>query len=382
MIYSVFASPFLLLPLLNLNAGFANVNANIIYNFVRALGVNASKVGLVITSASGSSITISTTCVSLGTFIAFVMFLIPLAYLYDGKLKNKIYWIFSGIVLIVALNLLRMLSITLVWVYYGINSAASLFHTFAGQIIFYAAIIIMVLLYYKYGLAIGKSKKSILKDIKTFKFTDKDIFITCLVVVFLAIIAFGFSYNYSNAVIVPSTLLKSNLQISQIPVYQYVLSNMENSRSNVIVIENTPGGALFSLGASNLTSNQSIFALVNYTHQLSNSYNVLSYNSSAKHHYLLRNGITLTAQTAYSGNYLFDVNYFSAPYELNSTSATIVDYVLFREQNSSAIYCNAFNYSSDAPEYIESYIYNLIDSGNYNNKGLICQSYLIASSIK
>jgi exosortase/archaeosortase family protein len=310
------------------------------------------------------------------------MFLIPLAYLYDGKLKNKIYWIFSGIVLIVALNLLRMLSITLVWVYYGINSAASLFHTFAGQIIFYAAIIIMVLLYYKYGLAIGKSKKSILKDIKTFKFTDKDIFITCLVVVFLAIIAFGFSYNYSNAVIVPSTLLKSNLQISQIPVYQYVLSNMENSRSNVIVIENTPGGALFSLGASNLTSNQSIFALVNYTHQLSNSYNVLSYNSSAKHHYLLRNGITLTAQTAYSGNYLFDVNYFSAPYELNSTSATIVDYVLFREQNSSAIYCNAFNYSSDAPEYIESYIYNLIDSGNYNNKGLICQSYLIASSIK
>src|SRR5208282_3427401 len=99
---------------------FANINANFIFGIIKSTGISAAKVGLVISSRLGASITISSTCVSLGTFIAFVMFLIPLAYLYEGKLKRKLYWIVSGTALMLLLNMVRMLFIALVWVYYGL----------------------------------------------------------------------------------------------------------------------------------------------------------------------------------------------------------------------------------------------------------------------
>ena len=51
----------------------------------------------------------------MGIFIALAFFLIPIAYLYDGKTKKKILWVASGLALLLVLNLVRMASISLAW---------------------------------------------------------------------------------------------------------------------------------------------------------------------------------------------------------------------------------------------------------------------------
>ena len=95
-IYSVFACPLLLMPLLNLNAAFANINAGLVYGFVKGIGVPVSKASVMILSETGSGIAISTTCVSIGTFLALFMFLLPLAYLYAAEEADAL-WGASGV---------------------------------------------------------------------------------------------------------------------------------------------------------------------------------------------------------------------------------------------------------------------------------------------
>ena len=160
-VYAVFASPLVLLPVLSLNGAFARLNAVIVYGLLKAIGMPVSNSGLVISVGKLSSITISTTCVSLGVFAAFIMFLLPVAYLYEGDSKSKALWVFSGFALMLFLNILRMFGLSLIGIYYGLNAAVlTSFHSFAGQILFYIGIVVMVLIAYKYKLYVKKVKKA------------------------------------------------------------------------------------------------------------------------------------------------------------------------------------------------------------------------------
>ena len=261
-IYSVFASPLLLMPLLNLNAAFANINAGLVYGFVKGIGVPVSKAGVMILSGTGSSIAISTTCVSIGTFLALLMFLLPLAYLYGGRLGRKALWLASGVVLILLLNLLRMLIVVLVWAYYGIGSATNTFHAFAGQLLFYLAIIVMVLISGKYGLGIGRLGKGFRKDLTGFYRTRrKGAYAVMALLLIFAVISLFFASGYGRQQYAPPDLFGNASRINTLMLNQRIISALRSSGDNVTPLGNTPVGYLFSLSNNKTGTNGSTYVV-------------------------------------------------------------------------------------------------------------------------
>ncbi len=151
-IYSLFASPALLLWMASLNSAFVVANTLAIYGALSLFFHNAAYIAPLTITANGYSVGIGETCVGIGILIGTVLFLAPLAYLYDGKLSSKALWVASGFGLMLLLNLLRMLGIAFAWFFYGPSNAILTVHLFAGILLFYIAIVVMILLSGRYGL--------------------------------------------------------------------------------------------------------------------------------------------------------------------------------------------------------------------------------------
>lgn len=158
MLYSIFASSIILTPLFSLNSQFASLNTQIIYTVLHSLYQNVTYLAPITIDFNGSLIGIGEACAGIGAIIAVVMFLAPVAYLYDGKLKNKTYWLTSSVILLFVLNLLRMSSITVLWIHYGLAATASFIHLFAGILVFYISIITMILIAGAYKINLPKEK--------------------------------------------------------------------------------------------------------------------------------------------------------------------------------------------------------------------------------
>lgn len=145
MLYSIFASPVLLISLFNLNLQFSSLNTQIIYSVLHLLYQNVSYIAPITINFNGTLIGIGEACAGIGAIIALIMFMYPLAYFYDGKVSKKAYWIVSGVILLFILNLIRMFGISVLWIYYGLAQAASFIHLFAGVLLFYLAVIILII---------------------------------------------------------------------------------------------------------------------------------------------------------------------------------------------------------------------------------------------
>ncbi|MDE1871095.1 MAG: exosortase/archaeosortase family protein [Candidatus Micrarchaeota archaeon] len=377
--YSVFASPLLLVPVINLSAAFANLNALLVYAIIKGIGVQVLRSGYVITSALGSSITISTACVPIGTFIAFVMFLIPVAYLYDGSLKHKLYWILSGSALMLFLNFARMLFIALIWVFYGLDNAVNTFHVFAGQLIFYAAIIIMMLVSGKYGLGLARRAKKSRRGVAAPGIAAGRLAAATVVAAAFAIAAFALNYGYYSDIHASYALFAGNAGVNAVALGNRIIGSVANSSGNVTVIGSTSIGEIFLIGHANDTD--STYIIANASYSAVPKYRIPGYTPTGPlHSYLLRNGITINAQDAYSGNSTFELNYFSIPYNI-SGEWVMVNYVAFRKTiPGSTPSCSAINYGSIGPvSYFESEIYNLVMMQRTSSEGFICEGYAIAS---
>ncbi len=164
MVYSLFASPALLIWLNAANGSFVSANTIMVYSVLKLFLAHVSYIAPITISANGYSVGIGQTCVGIGILIGIVMFLAPLAYLYDGKGTRKVLWVASGFALMLVLNLLRMLSIATAWFVYGPSNTILTIHLFAGIILFYISIIVMILLSGKYGLSMPMPAK---KKVKT-----------------------------------------------------------------------------------------------------------------------------------------------------------------------------------------------------------------------
>ncbi len=378
LVYALFASPVVLLPLLSLNGAFANLNAGLVYGLIRSVGVPVVKNGLIISAPTLGSITISTTCTSIGTFIALVMFLVPVAYFYEGKLKSKALWVSSGLVLMLALNVLRMSAISLIWAYYGIGSALNLFHTFAGQLLFYASIIIMLLLAGRYGMHIGGGKSKDKKDIARL---DRRLLIPSALAMAFGLIVFALSMQYGSALYAPAVFFGNTTMNGQL-TYQNMISSLGYAHANITVLGGSLTGTMFAItqngtGTYNVTYAVATQLADDYRGGVLANYSSMS-NASA---YTLRNGVTITSAMVRSSGQDFYVNYFAMPYNYSGRYATI-NYMLFKEvTNSSAPMCRIDRYGIlGLPGYIESSIYNIVrlqfDRGS---RALECYSYRIAS---
>ncbi|MDE1868426.1 MAG: exosortase/archaeosortase family protein [Candidatus Micrarchaeota archaeon] len=377
-IYSAFASPILLLPIIALNNAFANVNAGFVYDALRAAGVQAAKSGLIITAQSAASITISTTCVSLGTFIAVVMFLIPVAYLYNGSLKKRIVWIISAFALMVALNLARMLSISLIWANYGLGSAISTFHAFAGQLIFYAVIIIMLIISYKFGLSLRQNQRMMRKRAAREERLGQFILPAAVAVAF-GVVAFAFSAPYWTMLYASASMYSSNATYTSLN--PYVLAALSASGSNAAYLSSTNAGQLFAVGGFQNASSAT-YAIVNGALRPIAGIPTTTFNSiEGLHSYVLKNGVTISGATATSGNATFDIAYFSMPFNVSNGYAS-ANIELFRRITNTNTGCSIGNPSSlGLVSYLESGFYNLVHGSYASPDGMmLCYAYRIAST--
>jgi exosortase/archaeosortase family protein len=378
--YYMFASPLLLMPLLLQNGSFARINAEFVYYSLKALGVPVSLNGITIASQASTSISIASTCAPLGTFVALIMFLLPVAYLYNGRRSRKALWITSGVALMLLFNFIRMFGIAYAWSYYGINQAISTFHIFAGQILFYAAIIIMLLITGRYGLKIptgdrrGKRKVPAIKGVR-------DVGYGFAIVLVLAFVAFVFSVPYLRASYTSPTLFYSNISQNQnIFLYKEAGNLVAQNYNSIIGIGSN--GTSYAYAIVNLTDqNESTYIIASATGipifgKLPASAMAASYN---KRSYLLQNGVSLRAADLVSGNYTFVINYFAVPVEIGNNAFSL-NYEFFKLLGGQT--CTQPGYVQiGIVNYIESEIYNIL-SGQFgsSSNNLICQAYVTAAS--
>jgi exosortase/archaeosortase family protein len=155
LLYALFASPPVLFLLLESYNAFTSINSVIVYGLLKPFVSGIKYVAPMTISANGYNIGIGQACVSIGVFIALALFLVPVAYLYDGKDSKKVAWVTSGVALLFAFNIVRMLFVSYEWLAYGPSEIIALVHATAGVFLFYAAMIVMVLAAGAYGLSLG-----------------------------------------------------------------------------------------------------------------------------------------------------------------------------------------------------------------------------------
>lgn len=374
LIYSLFASPIILLPVLNLNGQFALFNAYVIYDMARAVGLPLLQSGIVITAPSNYAISISTTCADIGAFVAFVMFIAPLTYLFDGRASRKLLWAVAGVALLFLMNIVRMFSIVLLWLYYGIGSAISTFHLFAGEVLFSLAIVVMILLAYKFGLrmpAAGKasgSRKSAQRRTPAMAYA---VLVPCVA---FGVIALLLSLAYPGAVYMHP--LPNNQTVPNYPMLdRHVILSLESARLNITQLPNVNSSLAFALGSSADPSMET-YVLVGYTQNL--QYPAIALpgqtHSSAV---VLDNGVTLLSAFVNSSGSTFAVDYFSVPYNASGQPSGLT-YEFVRKVYGPLPQCAI---SVGPVGYLESAIYNAFNLRATDYSAIMCESYMVANSI-
>ena len=147
-----------------------------------------------------------------------------------------------------------------------------------------------------------------------------------------------------------------------------------------MIISTTPIGELFAL-TNGSRFNNSIFVVTNVSHIPVSKNNLENYTPiTPSQSYLLKNGVTLTGQRVVSDNTIFDINYFSLPYNVSGNWLT-VNYAMFRIVNGSGNTNCAISYNQTGQiNYFDSVIYNIINTREATNQGVMCQGYLVGSS--
>ncbi|MDE1856584.1 MAG: exosortase/archaeosortase family protein [Candidatus Micrarchaeota archaeon] len=382
LIYSLFASPIILMPVLLGNSAFTQLNADFVYSVMKAVGAPVVQNGVTI-SAPASSISIASTCADIGAFVAFVMFLIPIAWLYEGKIRAKAGWIAGGILLLLLLNFLRMTSIALVWAYSGIGSAVSTFHLFAGQVIFYAAIIIMLVLAGRFGLGIARIQRGFAEGLAK----SSEILLenpvasaSVAVVIVMGLFAFFMSIPYASSVYRPAVLLDHNSSANwQQSLYGDMVSSLNATGANVLHLQDLSQASAFALtGNSSTTAEQAIFVLINDSAMpfiggfQANQSDMVS-NVYA---YVLNDGVRLDSGILASKNETFRINYFSLPYN-TSNGWRSLNYEVFARINSTYAKDCLYSASFGFQDRLESAIYNIMSPGG---SAAMCTSYKIAGA--
>ena len=386
LVYSIFASPVVLLPIIVTNTKFVDSVAYLTYWLMKSVGEPVVKNGLSIIAPSTYSISIAATCADLGAFIALVMFLVPIAYFYTGKKLHKFYWVLTGVILFFIFNIARVFSIASIWVYYGITNAVSVFHLFAGQILFYLAIIVMILIAGRFRLGIWRVSTAKHRTFKAERGRHMQVRTGNNIVAALIIGLLGFAITlpYQSALYLPLMSINTTQQGTMLAVYRAVALPLEAARMNMSILEATNSTAILALSNHTFNRTRPIYVIAKMEGRAVD-YGMLAnysrvWNRSAV---VLNNGITLNSAMINSSDHSFYINYFLLPYKQLSGNWSVVGYEIFYYLNktsmsiSSVAGCTA---NTGPVNEIESAVYNILNlRGVYNNK-MMCVSTISASS--
>ena len=395
-IYALFASPLILTPIVALNGGFTAGSAAGVYGLLRLAGLNVASSGILYGSASSVPITIASTCTDLGLFIALVMLLVPIAYLMEGSILRKSIWIASATALMLVLNIIRMFYISYTWITTGPSAGLSTFHEFAGQLLFYAALVIAVLAADRYGLKLYRVKKTTKRNRKVWHF-DNALLIPILVSLAMAVIGLVLALPYGQALNLAPLSALNHSSVGASAEASQIGSSLEYAKMNITVLGqlqlNLPDGAqsyLFSLHNSTYNGNGSIFVVVTPSNAPISTFTLPIGGTVLKTGtLLLNNGISLHEAVVYNGTYL-NLAYFSVPYVISSTAAGNAP------QNAYANYqfiAPAYNSSGAggpfctlniiATNYFESGVYNFFSGGSQPQEldGALYPAYNVANQL-
>ncbi len=326
MIYALFASPILLTPIFSLNQGFASMNALMVYNIMHQLDRNATFVPPISIEENGYTIGIGESCAGIGALIGLIFFLIPVAYLFDGKAGNKVLWVFSGAFLFLLLNLLRMFGIGVAWLYYGPNASASLVHMFAGMLIFYIVIIVMLLIAGVFKLKVPRLEKA-----KTKKKAREGFKLITLLAVAYAILYYFVSLNYPLSFYVSPYLTFSRIPLNGTPFANFISSNVNATgyKEASYTINNSSDIILLVNGTFNTTSPLAMLI----TPPNKEAENALFSNSTviAKETYLGGYGLNTNVYKIYSNHTSFFIIIKDQPYIYNNIYGVLAEYAIMPE---------------------------------------------------
>ncbi|ASI13449.1 exosortase EpsH [Candidatus Mancarchaeum acidiphilum] len=379
-IYSLFASPVLLLPLLKENLAFTYLNASLIFSGIKLFDPNLVRVGLVITSPLGYQISIASTCADIGAFVSIMMFMLPLGYLYNGKLSHRALWIVVSVVFLLLLNFFRMFLISLIWIYYGLSAAILTLHLFFGELIFDIVIIVMILVASKFGMSIPKLNNN--KSKTNFQNLKNSLIRSGYMVIVIALISIiGIFLSYPITSSVQHNPISFASAVPNMSEVQF-MQPLEASNMTILYVGQVNGSA----GSEPLE----IFTMTNKTFSNNSLINALSYDEAGlsvptilklgntktikSSSVILNNGITLHYAKEVSNGTVFYSNLLSIPYKIseeNQSRYVTINYLLATTKNFTS--CNI-----DLPiqNRFDSLIYNTIN-GNSNKGRYICAAYKI-----
>ena len=255
--YPIVASPAVLMPVIKLNSSFAALNTMAIYNLLLLFAKNATYYAPMTIAANGYRIGIGESCIGIGILIAMAALLLPLAYFYEGKPGRKVLWVCSGVVLLLVLNFARMLGIAAAWLGYGPNAATSLIHSFAGIVLFYASIIVIILLSGRYGLRVTQVRAETVKRRKAVQigaYQKAGIVLSLIfgAAYFLMYLGYPASMRISPTVLAAS--VPFNFNNSGVMTFAKDIAGSGNFMS---IIESMPGGGSGAVLFTNATINTS-----------------------------------------------------------------------------------------------------------------------------
>ncbi|MGC8669663.1 MAG: exosortase/archaeosortase family protein [Candidatus Micrarchaeia archaeon] len=377
-IYAIFASPVLLLPLFTLNPIWTNINSGFVYSILKLIGINFVKMSNTLFGGAGSLITISSSCVSLGTFVALIMFMIPVAYLYKGSFKSKALWVISGFILMVLFNILRIAVVLLAGVYYGLSSSILIFHLFAGQILFYIAIVIMLLIAKFFNLYIEKiDHRKIEKRARFSRFSKLTILSISIALAF-GFTSFALSFDFNSFIIAPAISFTAAQNLTQNVMVGNILLSLKNTHSDVLLLSSS--NSTITYGLYNKTKNSTIYAMITLNKNPEGGIIAANYSSIRdRHTILMKNGIAIKSAIVVSDNVTFIVNYFSMPYLVNGKYVT-ENYDLFitKNETSNVNFCSP-DVKKDLINEVDTMLLNLFND-NSAHDNMMCVSYYIADS--
>lgn len=376
--YALLASPILLMPIINLNKTFTVFNTLVIYSGLRLFVHNATYIPPITIVANGYRVGIGETCVGIGVLIAIVLFLMPLAFFYNGGNRRKVLWTLSGFLLLLLLNILRMFGIAAVWILYGISSALSTVHLFAGIALFYLSIIIMMLASGKYGLWIdfGGNKKTL----KT-RHTKVDYGLYGIATaIIISALYYLLTLNYANLLYVsPISIVNNNkASFNSIAIANFVV-NATNTKGFTSLIETDKGGNSTTILMYNSTINASAPIVLFISPPKASVEGELLGNSTLKGRlaFLGNDGIRAGVYDVVSNNTEFIVYHTVLPYQMpNGTTVPISAYGILPASEVGMASCSNYNV-------FYTRIYNILALNLYNRNATrrISSAYCIFNKL-
>jgi exosortase len=129
----------------NLSAQASNILANV-FGLGSTLSSNYGSPLITITRPDNTimNFSVDIACSGIYSLIGFIIFAIFIAYITQGKLRNKFAILIMGIPLIITLNIIRITTIITIGYYYGDQLALQIFHTIGATVLMFIGTLILL----------------------------------------------------------------------------------------------------------------------------------------------------------------------------------------------------------------------------------------------